>query len=151
MVVVASDFSIPIRTADYKVGNVVAMGNVPRSKIPVTRSRRNLQKRDGKNAGSCRNTPEVIRNMEAVFRLENFQIFPVHSDHFSVLFARNWSEITGENPEIFRLEYWFHVPVTSGVFLQDPAFFPSLSCRFLRDLVTGIFDLEQCYLRFPSC
>ena len=32
---------------------------LPRSKIPVTRSRRNLQERDGKNAGSCRNTPEV--------------------------------------------------------------------------------------------
>ena len=67
--------------------------------------------------------------------------FLVHSDHFPVLSARNWSEIIGKNPEIFRLEYCFHVPVTSGVFLQDPAFFLSLSCRFLRVLVTGIFDL----------
>ena len=80
------------------------------------------------------------RNMEAVFRPENFWIFPAHSDHFPALSTRYWSEIIGKNPEIFRLEYCFHVPVTSGVFLQDPAFFPSLSCRLLRDLVTRIFD-----------
>ena len=37
---------------------------------------------------------------------ENFQVFPMHSDHFPVLSAKNWSEI-------FRPEYCFHVPVYS--------------------------------------
>ena len=81
-------------------------------------------------------------NMEAVFRPENFRIF---SGAFRSLSCAFCQELVGnhrkKNPEIFRLEYCFHVPMTSGVFLQDPAFFPSLSCKFLRDLVTGIFDL----------
>ena len=87
--------------------------------------------------GSGRNTPEVIgtwkqysgRKISGAFRSLSFA------------FRQELVEITGKNLEIFWLEYCFHVPVTSGVFLQDPAFFPSLSCRFLRDLVTGIFDL----------
>ena len=69
------------------------------------------------------------------------EFFPVTSDRFLAASAGKWSECAGKNPDIFRPEYGFHVPVTSGVFLQDPAFFPSLSCRFLRHPVTRIFDL----------
>jgi hypothetical protein len=39
--------------------------------------------------------------MEAVFRSEIVQIFPVLS-------GRNWPEIIGKNPEKFRPEYGFH-------------------------------------------
>ena len=81
--------------------------------------------------GSGRNTPEHGSSIPAGKFLNFFRCILITFLCFS---ARNWSEI-------FRPEYCFHVPMTSDVFLQDPAFFPSLSCRFLRDLVTGIFDL----------
>ena len=51
----------------------------PRSKIPVTRSRRNLQERDGKNGGSCRNTPEHGSSIPAG-KFPDF--LPVVSDQF---------------------------------------------------------------------
>ena len=70
-----------------------------------------------------------------------FGFFPVHSDHFPALSRQKLVRNHRKKSGIFRPEYCFHVPMTYGVFLQDPAFFPSLSCRFLRDLVTGIFDL----------
>ena len=91
--------------------------------------------------GSGRNTPEVTGTWKRYSGRKISGFFPVHSDHFPVLFTRNRPEIAGKNPEIFRLECCFHVPVTSNVFLQYPAVFPSLFCRFLRDPVTGIFDL----------
>jgi hypothetical protein len=47
--------------------------------------------------------------------------FPVDSSQFPVLFGRNRSEIIGKNPEIFRWEYCFHVPVISDAFLPEPA------------------------------
>jgi len=53
----------------------------------------------------------------------------------------SWQEYTGKNPDNFRPEYCFHVPAISGVSLQDTVTFPHLSCRILRDPVTGIFDL----------
>ena len=54
----------------------------PRSKIPVTRSRRNLQERDGKNAGSCRNTPEVIGTWKQYSGRKISGFFPVISHQF---------------------------------------------------------------------
>ena len=63
------------------------------------------------------------------------------SDHLPVLSRQKLVGNHLKNPEIFLAEYCFHVPMTFGVFLQHPVFFPSLSCRFLRDLVTGIFHL----------
>ena len=80
----------------------------------------------------------IHRNMEAVFRPENFWIF---SGAFRSLSCAFPSETGRKSPEIFRPEHCFYVPMTSGIFLQGPAFYPSISCRFLRDLVTGIFDL----------
>ena len=62
------------------------------------------------------------RNMEAVFRPENFRIF---SGDFRPVPGRKAQEsdrkCTGKNLEIFRPEYCFHVPVTSGVFLPEPS------------------------------
>ena len=78
------------------------------------------------------------------------EFFPVISVRSLPESAGKWSECIGKNPEIFRPEYCFHVPVTSGVFLQDPAFFPPLSCRFLRNLVTEIFDLGRELNTFES-
>ena len=89
-------------------------------------------------AGIYRKSPEHGSSIPAGKFSDFFWCIPIT---FLCFPARNWSETTGKNPEIFRPEYCFHVPMTSGVFLQDPAFFPSLFCRFLRDLVTGIFDL----------
>ena len=54
----------------------------PRSKIPVIRSRRNLQKRDGENAGSCRNAPEVIGTWKQYSGRKISGFFPVISDQF---------------------------------------------------------------------
>ena len=90
--------------------------------------------------GSGRNTPEHGSSIPAGKFLDFFRCIPIT---FLCFPARNWSEI-------FRPESCFYVPMISGVFLQDPAFFPSLSCRFLRDMVTRIFDLglikTDCYV-----
>ena len=93
--------------------------------------------------GSGRNTPEVTEHGSSIPTgkfLDFFRCIPITFLRFP---ARNWSEIIGKNPEIFRPEYCFHVPMISGVFLQYPAFFPPLSYRFLRDQVTRIFDLGK--------
>ena len=84
---------VPIFTAEETVNAIKRCTNnkafgpdrmtiPPRSKIPVTRSRRNLQERDGKNAGSCRNTPKVIgtRKQYSGWKISGF--FPVISDQF---------------------------------------------------------------------
>jgi hypothetical protein len=41
----------------------------------------------------------------------------------------------------FRLEYCFHFPGISDVFLLDTVTFQHLSCRILRDPVAEIVDL----------
>ena len=61
------------------------------------------------------------RNMEAVFRPENFRIFSGAFRSHSSTFRQ---ELVRNHPKKFRnfqLEYCFHVPVTSGVFLQVPS------------------------------
>ena len=90
---------------------------------------------------SHRNTLGVTGTWKQDSGRKVFGIFPVISDWLLAESAGKWSKCARKNPEIFRPEYGFHVPVTSGVFLQDPAFLPSISCRFLRNPVTGIFDL----------
>ncbi len=42
---------------------------------------------------------------------------------------------------VFRPENFRFFPMISGVFLEDPATFPHLSCRIPRDPVAGIIDL----------
>ena len=91
---------------------------------------------------SGRNTPEVTGSWKQYSGRKISGFFWVHSDHFPVLSHQKLVGNHRKKSRIFWPEYCFHDPVTSGVFLQDSAFFPSLSCRFLRDLVTGIFDLD---------
>ena len=90
---------------------------------------------------SGRNTPEVTGSWKHYSGWKISGFFPVHSYHFPVLSRQKLVGNHRKKSGIFRPEYCFHDPVTSGVFLQDPEFFPSLSCRFLKDLVTRIFDL----------
>ena len=73
-----------------------------------------LQERDGKNAGSSRNTPEHKDSIP----IGNFL---VHFDHFSVLSTRNRSKIIGKNAENFWPEYSLHVLVQS--YQNRPVFF----------------------------
>ena len=87
----------------------------------MTRSRRNLQERDGKNAGSCRNTPEVIGTWKQYSGRKIPDFFRWFPTSFWRESTGKWSECTGKNPEIFRPEYCFHVPVTSGLFLPEPS------------------------------
>jgi hypothetical protein len=49
------------------------------------------------------------------------------SDQFLLESTGSWQEFTGKNPKNFRSEYCFH--------------FRRISGAFLRDTVTGIFDL----------
>ena len=80
-----------------------------------------LQERCGKVTGSHRKAPEIAGSGSSIPTGNLLDFFPVDSDQFPVLSSRNRSEITGKNPKIFRLEYCFHVPVTSGAFLPEPA------------------------------
>ncbi len=54
---------------------------------------------------------------------------------------KNFPDIFSRFLDNFRLEYCFHLPVISGVFLQDTMTFPHLSCWILRDLLAAIFHL----------
>ena len=94
---------------------------IPRSNIPATGSHMILQERCGKVTGSHRKAPEIAGSGSSIPTGNLLDFFPVDSDQFPVLFSRNRSEIIGKNPKIFRLEYCFHVPVTSGAFLPEPA------------------------------
>ena len=94
---------------------------VPRSNIPATGSHMILQERCGKVTGSHRKAPEIAGSGSSIPTGNLLDFFPVDSDQFPVLSSRNRSEIIGKNPKIFRLEYCFHVPVTSGAFLPEPA------------------------------
>ena len=110
-----------------------------RSKVPVTRSRRNLQERDGKTldpAGIRRKSSEHGSSIPVGKFLDFFRCIPIT---FLCFPATNWSEITGKNPEIFRPEYCFHVPVTSGVFLPEPSriFWPRFESNFEKFLVSA--------------
>ena len=80
-----------------------------------------LQERCGKVTGSHRKAPEIAGSGSSIPTGNLLDFFPVDSDQFPVLSSRNRSEIIGKNPKIFRLEYCFHVPVTSGAFLPEPA------------------------------
>ena len=94
-----------------------------------------LQERCGKVTGSHRKAPEIAGSGSSIPTGNLLDFFPVDSDQFPVLSSRNRSEIIGKNPKIFRLEYCFHVPVTSGAFLPEPAriFRPGLfQCLFLQ-------------------
>ena len=93
----------------------------PRSNIPATGSHMILQERCGKVTGSHRKAPEIAGSGSSIPTGNLLDFFPVDSDQFPVLSSRNRSEIIGKNPKIFRLEYCFHVPVTSGAFLPEPA------------------------------
>ena len=95
--------------------------NLPRSNIPATGSHMILQERCGKVTGSHRKAPEIAGSGSSIPTGNLLDFFPVDSDQFPVLSSRNRSEIIGKNPKIFRLEYCFHVPVTSGAFLPEPA------------------------------
>ena len=97
------------------------LGQVPRSNIPATGSHMILQERCGKVTGSHRKAPEIAGSGSSIPTGNLLDFFPVDSDQFPVLSSRNRSEIIGKNPKIFRLEYCFHVPVTSGAFLPEPA------------------------------
>ena len=70
-----------------------------RLKIPVTRSRRNLQERDGKNSGSCRNTPEVIETWKQYSGRKTSGFFPVTSDQF---LAGNHRKVIGMHRKKYR-------------------------------------------------
>jgi len=66
------------------------------------------------------------------------------SDDFRPIPAGKHRKLAGihrKKSENFRPEYCVHVPAISGVFLQDTAAFPHLSCRIPRDPVGGIFVL----------
>ena len=93
----------------------------PRSNIPATGSHMILQERCGKVTGSHRKAPEIAGSGSSIPTGNLLDFFPVDSDQFPVLSNRNRSEIIRKNPKIFRLEYCFHVPVTSGAFLPEPA------------------------------
>ena len=80
-----------------------------------------LQERCGKVTGPHRKAPEIAGSGSSIPTGNLLDFFPVDSDQFPVLSSRNRSEIIGKNPKIFRLEYCFHVPVTSGAFLPEPA------------------------------
>ena len=80
-----------------------------------------LQERCGKVTGSHRKAPEIAGSGSSIPTGNLLDFFPVDSDQFPVLSSRNRSEIIGKNPKIFPLEYCFHVPVTSGAFLPEPA------------------------------
>ena len=80
-----------------------------------------LQERCGKVTESHRKAPEIAGSGSSIPTGNLLDFFPVDSDQFPVLSSRNRSEIIGKNPKIFRLEYCFHVPVTSGAFLPEPA------------------------------
>ena len=94
---------------------------IPRSNIPATGSHMILQETCGKVTGSHRKAPEIAGSGSSIPTGNLLDFFPVDSDQFPVLSSRNRSEIIGKNPKIFRLEYCFHVPVTSGAFLPEPA------------------------------
>ena len=104
-----------------------------------------LQERCGKVTGSHRKAPEIAESGSSIPTGNLLDFFPVDSDQFPVLSSRNRSEIIGKNPKIFRLEYCFHVPVTSGAFLPEPAriFRPgSENVQFLACIFTGIEEME---------
>ena len=61
-----------------------------------------------------RNTPEVIRTWKQYSGRKISGAFGSLSCAFPPGFDR-------KSPEIFLEEYWFHVPMTSSVFLQDLA------------------------------
>ena len=93
----------------------------PRSNIPATGSHMILQERCGKVTGSHRKAPEIAGSGSSIPTRNLLDFFPVDSDQFPVLSSMNRSEIIGKNPKIFRFRYCFHVPVTSGAFLPEPA------------------------------
>ena len=101
--------------------SVISSSCIPRSNIPATGSHMILQERCGKVTGSHRKAPEIAGSGSSIPTGNLLDFFPVDSDQFPVLSSRNRSEIIGKNPKIFRLEYCFHVPVTSGAFLPEPA------------------------------
>jgi hypothetical protein len=76
--------------------------------------------------------------VEAVFRPEIRRIF---SDDFRPEGTGSGQEFRAKNLGSFRPEYCFHVPVMSSVFLQDTVTFTHLSCRILRNPVSGIIEM----------
>ena len=72
---------------------------------------------------SGRNTLEVTETWKQYSGRKISGFFPVHSDHFPVLSRQKLVGNHRKKSGIFRPEYCFHDPVTSGAFLQDPAFF----------------------------
>jgi hypothetical protein len=79
--------------------------------------------------------------MEAVFLPEIFRIF---SDDFRPVPAGKNRKLIGihrKKSNKFPVGILLPLPAISGAFLQDPATFPLLSCRILRDPVAVIFDL----------
>ena len=82
--------------------------------------------------------------METVCRSEIFGIF---SNDFRPIPGGKRREAVGMHREKSRKYPAGILFPCSGdvrrVPIEDPAFFPSLSCRFLRDLVTRIFDLGR--------
>jgi hypothetical protein len=82
--------------------------------------------------------------VEAVFPPENFRIF---SDDFRPVPAGKHRKSTGihrKKSNKFPVGILLPLPAISGAFLQDPATFPLLSCRILRDPVAVIIDLGMC-------
>ena len=131
----------------------------PRSNIPATGSHMILQERCGKVTGSHRKAPEIAGSGSSIPTGNLLDFFPVDSDQFPVLSSRNRSEIIGKNPKIFRLEYCFHVPVTSGAFLPEPAriFRPGIAYRIsqwdknvLRITLNYMNDCDRRYERFQT-
>jgi hypothetical protein len=88
--------------------------------------------------------------VEAVFPPENFRIF---SDDFRPVPAGKRRKLTGihrKKSNKFLVEILLPLPAISGAFLQDPATFPLLSCRILRDPVAVIFDQGWCVVNMSS-
>jgi hypothetical protein len=79
------------------------------SKITATGTRRILQESNGNS-----------RKWKQYSDRKFVGFFPVDSSQFPVLSGRNRSEIIEKNPEIFRWEYCFHVPMISDAFLPEP-------------------------------
>ncbi len=80
-------------------------------------------------------------NVEAVFPPEIFRIFSDNFRPVPVGKHRKLTRIHRKKSNKFPVEILLPLPAISGAFLQDPATFPLLSCRILRDPVAVIFDL----------
>jgi hypothetical protein len=77
--------------------------------IPAIEAERIPLERAGKVIKSGRKTPEIDVKWKQ------------YSGRFPGESTRKWSEVTGKKSENFWLEYYFDVPLISGVFLQEPA------------------------------